>query len=125
MASTSAADDTTDTQYASATLPREQHDFFNVFLGGMLGGSIVWGLRAIINEPSAWGLLCWLAHAVASYCCSCCGVAGLRKRWQPLRIVFGPRPVSLTTAHLLDHHSTTNPCRPVLHHPGPGGARLL
>ena len=73
----------------------------------MLGGSIVWGLRAIINEPSAWGLLCWLAHAVASYCCSCCGVAGLRKRWQPLLIVFGPRPVSLTTAHLLDHHSTT------------------
>ena len=29
-----------------------QHDLFNVFLGGMLGGSIVWGLRAVINEPS-------------------------------------------------------------------------
>lgn len=30
-----------------------QHDLFNVFLGGMLGGSIVWGIRAIINEPGA------------------------------------------------------------------------
>lgn len=32
-------------------VPAVQHDVLNVFLGGMLGGSIVWGLRAVINEP--------------------------------------------------------------------------
>ncbi|KAL4451743.1 hypothetical protein ABPG75_007405 [Micractinium tetrahymenae] len=28
------------------------HDLFNVFLGGMLGGSVVYGLRQVINDPS-------------------------------------------------------------------------
>ena len=55
-----------------------QHDFFNVFLGGMLGGSIVWGLRAIINEPSAWGHARWLGRSP--------GAAALPRR---LRIVVG------------------------------------
>ena len=32
--------------------PILQHDILNVFLGGMLGGSIVWGLRAVIEDPS-------------------------------------------------------------------------
>lgn len=54
-----------------------QHDFFNVFLGGMLGGSIVWGLRAIINEPSAQGRALWLCLSAA---------AALAQR---LRIVMG------------------------------------
>ncbi|KAL4421157.1 hypothetical protein ABPG77_000792 [Micractinium sp. CCAP 211/92] len=28
------------------------HDLFNVFLGGMLGGSVVYGLRQVIEDPS-------------------------------------------------------------------------
>ena len=31
------------------------HDLINVFIGGMLGGSIMWGLRAVINDPSEGG----------------------------------------------------------------------
>lgn len=37
--------------------PGLQHDLLNVFLGGMLGGSVVYGLREVINDPSEPRLL--------------------------------------------------------------------
>lgn len=37
---------------------RPQHDLLNVFLGGMLGGSVVYGLRQVIEEPSEHAAPC-------------------------------------------------------------------